>query len=86
MPTISRFFGIDIQMFYKEHPPPHFHAEYQGKRGTFDFEGNMIKGNIRSKTALRLIKQWAILHRDELAQNWDNIEREIPLAKIAPLD
>jgi hypothetical protein len=28
MPQISRFFGIIISMFYKDHNPPHFHAEY----------------------------------------------------------
>ncbi|MEI8346479.1 MAG: DUF4160 domain-containing protein [Pseudomonadota bacterium] len=28
MPEISRFYGIVIKMFYDEHAPPHFHAEY----------------------------------------------------------
>lgn len=28
MPTISHFFGIVIQMFWREHAPPHFHALY----------------------------------------------------------
>jgi hypothetical protein len=31
MPIISTFFGIVIRMFYKEHEPPHFHAEHQGR-------------------------------------------------------
>lgn len=26
MPEVSRFFGIVIGMFYKEHGVPHFHA------------------------------------------------------------
>jgi hypothetical protein len=30
MPEISRFFGIVIRMFYNDHQPPHFHAEYSG--------------------------------------------------------
>jgi hypothetical protein len=30
VPTISVFFGIVVRMFYKEHEPSHFHAEYQG--------------------------------------------------------
>lgn len=37
MPEISRFFGIIIRMFFDEHDPPHFHAEYQGSKGVFDF-------------------------------------------------
>lgn len=28
MPEISRFYGIVISMFYDEHNPPHFHAQY----------------------------------------------------------
>jgi hypothetical protein len=28
MPTISQFFGIVVQMFWREHSPPHFHAMY----------------------------------------------------------
>ncbi len=28
MPEISRFLGIIIVMYYKEHNPPHFHVRY----------------------------------------------------------
>jgi hypothetical protein len=28
MPEISRFFGISIKMFFGDHLPPHFHADY----------------------------------------------------------
>ena len=28
MPTLSVFFGIIIRMYFKDHPPPHFHAIY----------------------------------------------------------
>jgi hypothetical protein len=27
MPEISRFLGIIIAMYYKEHNPPHFHTK-----------------------------------------------------------
>ncbi|MHB8949377.1 MAG: DUF4160 domain-containing protein [Rhodoferax sp.] len=33
MPVISRFFGIIIRMFFSEHIPPHFHAEYAEHQG-----------------------------------------------------
>jgi len=42
MPYISMFFGIIIRMFYNEHNPPHFHAEYQGQRASFDIQGNLF--------------------------------------------
>ena len=71
MPEICRFFGIIIRMFFDEHDPPHFHAEYQGQRSLFDFDGNMLKGNMKSNTAKKLIQEWALLHREELKGNWD---------------
>ena len=32
MPEISRFLGIVIKMFFDDHNPPHFHAEYGSDR------------------------------------------------------
>lgn len=51
MPYVSFFFGIIIRMFHDEHNPPHFHAEYQGQRGVFDLDGNLIIGRFKSRTA-----------------------------------
>lgn len=28
MPEVSRFYGLVIKIFYDDHNPPHFHAEY----------------------------------------------------------
>ncbi len=36
MPEISRFFGIIIKMFFDDHNPPHFHAEYGGNLALID--------------------------------------------------
>ena len=33
MPEISLFFGIRVTMYYDDHMPPHFHAEYNGQKG-----------------------------------------------------
>jgi hypothetical protein len=73
-------------MFYKEHEPAHFHAEYQGQDGKFDSGGRVMVGNIQSKTALRLIRQWAVLYRADLEANWAKMKAGQPLDKIAPLE
>ncbi len=86
MPIISIFFGIVVRMYYKEHEPAHFHAEHQGQDAKFDFSGKMIAGNIRSTTALRLVREWAALHRAELEGNWAKMKVGQPLDKIAPLE
>ena len=86
MPVIAIFFGIVIRMFYKEHEPRHFHAEHQAQQGKFDFEGNQIVGNITSRNALGLIRQWAKQNRRALDTNWVNISEGKPLERIPPLE
>ena len=86
MPVISVFFGIVIRMFYQEHGVPHFHAEHQGQQATFLLDGEPLAGALSSRTARRLIKEWAAFHRDDLEKNWTRARKGEPLERIAPLD
>jgi hypothetical protein len=85
MPTVSIFFGIVIKMYFGDHNPPHFHAEYQGEMAVFDFRGNILAGDISSRTAVRLIREWADLHPAELAENWEDLQNGRGFRKIPPL-
>jgi len=38
MPELARFYGIVIQMYFGDHPPPHFHAIYGGHKAVVDIE------------------------------------------------
>lgn len=71
-------------MFYKEHEPPHFHAEDQGQQGEFDFDDQMLVGNMRSKTALRLIRERATLHCAELEASSTLPSALATLAELLP--
>jgi len=85
MPEISRFLGIVIAMYFKEHAPPHFHAKYGGQRASFSIkELKMIEGKLPPRI-VSLVIEWAFLHRDELMDNWDLARREDQLNKIPPL-
>ena len=86
MPIISTFFGIVVRMFYQEHEPGHFHAEYQGQQATFLFSGELLAGEIRSGTARRLIREWAAEHRGELEANWARMKAGQALTRIRPLE
>ena len=86
MPVVSTFFGIVIRMFYREHGIAHFHAEYQGQQATFTLEGDLLAGEIGSRTARRLIKEWATAHQAELQANWNRLREGEALEKIAPLE
>jgi hypothetical protein len=43
MPVVSTFYGIIVRMYYREHDPPYFHAEYQGRHATFSLEGEPLE-------------------------------------------
>jgi hypothetical protein len=86
MPIVATFFGIVIRMFYKEHEPPHFHAEYQGQQAKFSFDGEIIAGHIRSARARSLIRQWALSRRSQLQVNWKKIQEGQILDLIEPLE
>ena len=44
MPTISQFFSIVIQMFWREHAPPHFHALYAEHEALIDIRTLEVVG------------------------------------------
>jgi len=50
MPEISRFFGISIKIFFGDHVPPHFHAEYGDFKAQVNIKSyNIIAGELASK-------------------------------------
>lgn len=85
MPEISRFLGIVIVMYYSDHEPPHFHAEYGSNKAIFSIkELKLIEGKL-PKRVISLVLEWAFLHRDELMKDWELARKEMPLNKIKPL-
>ena len=47
MPEVSRFYGIVIRMFFREHGPPHFHVEYSGQQAVVGIEDlTVLRGRL----------------------------------------
>jgi hypothetical protein len=86
LPIISQFFGLIIRMYYDEHNPPHIHVEYQESKAIFDFSGNILRGNLNSKTAARLVREWVDMHLAELEIDWDLAKSGETIKPIKPLD
>ncbi len=85
MPVISTFFGIIIRMFYDDHNPPHIHVEYQGRKVLVDFRGNILKGDLQSRTALKLVREWIDLRHSELFEDWQLAKQGKEIKTIDPL-
>ena len=85
MPELSRFFGIVIGMYYKDHTYPHFHAKYAGETGVFSLPDlRLIEGTL-PKRVISLVLEWAFDHRDELMRDWELARARQPLLSIPPL-
>lgn len=70
MPRISIFYGIAITMYFYDHEPPHFHAQYAEHHAVIVIDtGAVLVGELPSR-ALKLVNEWAMLHRAELEANW----------------
>jgi hypothetical protein len=85
MPTISRFYGILIQMYFGDHPPPHFHALYAEFEAVIDIRTfEIIRGELPLR-AMALVLEWAQQHRDELTRDWELcVQNQMP-ERIRPL-
>ena len=58
MPEISRFYGIVIKMYFDDHDPSHFHAEYAEDEAVISIETlAVIAGRLRPR-ALGLVAEW----------------------------
>jgi hypothetical protein len=86
MPVISLFFGIVIRMYFDDHPPPHFHAAYQGFEAFVRIEDGEIAHGSLPRKAARIVRQWALDHQAELMANWQRGVDLLPLEMIAGAD
>ena len=82
MPEVSRFYGIVIKVYFRDHPPPHFHAVYAEHKALYDIETlEVIEGDL-PRTAAKLVVEWATLNQKALRQIWETQDFQ----KIPPLE
>ncbi len=85
MPEVSRFYGIVIKMFFDDHNPPHFHAQYSGQEAIVDIRTLAIISGRLPARAIGLVAEWAALHQSELLSSWGRAKSMQPPLKIDPL-
>lgn len=72
-------------MFFSDHAPPHFHARYGEFEATVDIATlGVIEGHL-PRRALNLVLEWAMIHREELFENWRLCRQNARPVKIEPL-
>lgn len=85
MPRISEFYGIVIEVYFVDHPPPHVHARYSGDEALIVIEtGEVFAGSLPGR-ALRLVRDWLDEHRGEVMANWDRASAGQSTEPVEPL-
>lgn len=85
MPEISRFLGISITMYFNDHMPPHFHAEYNNQEAAFAIENLSIIAGALPPRITGFVIEWATLHQKELMANWNLLNTKGIFKKVPPL-
>ncbi len=85
MPEISRFYGIVIKMYFDDHHPPHFHAEYGESQVVVNIETLAVIAGYLPPRAMGLMTEWASSHQRELQAAWDKAKNLEPVETIKPL-
>ena len=85
MPELSRFLGIVIAMYYRDHAPPHFHAIYGDYEATINISTGELNGHL-PRRALAHVQEWRLLHQEELLKALSLAISQQPLPKIEPLE
>jgi hypothetical protein len=85
VPTISRFFGISIAMFFDDHGPPHFHARHAGATAKVRIDTLEVIESDMGRRQLRFVLAWAELHQQELSENWRRARAGETLWPVEPL-
>lgn len=73
-------------MFFDEHNPPHFHAEYSGDVALIDIRNLSVFSGRLPPRVTGLAIEWTTVHQRELFVDWDRARTQQELLKIAPLE
>jgi hypothetical protein len=86
MPTICRFYGITIAIYFNDHAPPHFHARYGEFLAQVRIaDGAVMRGRLPPR-ALRLVRQWNLRYKLEIERSWVQLMRTGVAEMVPPLE
>jgi Domain of unknown function (DUF4160) len=78
MPTIKRFDRCRIEMYFDDHPPPHFHVIAGNDAAVYLIATLELRdGELRPRDAAEAL-EWAANNRAELFARWQEYCEEEP--------
>jgi hypothetical protein len=81
--ALLRFRHPDV---WRDHPPPHIHAFYQGHEVLIAIETGEVLAGAMPPAALRLLRGWIQRRRGELLSNWERGKLRQPFEAVPGAD
>ncbi|MEM6396663.1 MAG: DUF4160 domain-containing protein [Bacteroidota bacterium] len=77
MPTFFTIEGVKIQLFYKDHAPPHFHTKFAEHKSIIRIDSlEIIEGSL-PKNKKKLILEWAKENKGTLEEIWNDLNPKL---------
>ena len=77
MPTVQRFSRCRIEMYFGDHPPPHFHIiTNSNERVAVTIERLVVRAGSANPRDIAEALAWAANHRRELFAIWMKLSEE----------
>ena len=83
MPTVATIDGIKIKLYWDEHPPSHFHAEYGEYRAIIAIDSLEILEGYIPRPQYRKVVAWANSRKTKLLDAWIKCQSDLNPGKIA---
>jgi Domain of unknown function (DUF4160) len=88
MPVISTFYGLMVEMFFKDigrHNQAHIHVRYQDFKTVIAIPNGEVLGGDLPPKKMKLVQAWVSLHEEELMRDWELAVNGKPVFPIQPL-
>jgi hypothetical protein len=73
MPTIKIIDSVKIDLYSREHPPPHFHAIYADNEALIVIQDFSIYAGSLPRPQLKKVIEWAREHQEILFENFKRL-------------
>jgi tetratricopeptide (TPR) repeat protein len=71
--VISRFYGITVRMCFDPSAAPSIEAEYDRSAVVLDVETLTVNQGRMPERAVKILKEWATIRRDDLSSAWEDL-------------
>ena len=73
MPTYFVIAGVKIELYFKDHNPPHFHAIFAEYDAIIEIQTARVIGGALPPVKRKIILKWAKENKQVLLAIWDSL-------------